>query len=69
MELEKGTVTHGFVVERSAELPEIEGTAYVLRHQASKARLLYLRNDDNNKAFSIGFKTPPADDTGVFHIL
>ena len=69
MELEKGTVTHGFVVERSAELPEIEGTAYVLRHQASKARMLYLRNDDNNKAFSIGFKTPPADDTGVFHIL
>ena len=33
------------------------------------ARLLYLACDDENKAFAIGFKTPPADSTGVFHIL
>ena len=38
-------------------------------HKKSGARLLYLANDDSNKAFSIAFKTPPADDTGVFHIL
>ncbi|MFR3274049.1 MAG: peptidase M16, partial [Slackia sp.] len=30
---------------------------------------LFLQNEDANKAFSIAFKTPPADDTGVFHIL
>ncbi|MDO4290347.1 MAG: insulinase family protein [Eggerthellaceae bacterium] len=59
----------GFTVTSAEELPEIEGTAYVMRHNASGARLLYLRNDDANKAFSISFKTPAADDTGVFHIL
>lgn len=41
----------------------------MLDHNASRAQLLYLQNDDANKAFSIAFKTPPANDTGVFHIL
>ncbi len=48
---------------------ELDSDAYVLRHTASGARLLYLACDDENKAFAIGFKTPPADSTGVFHIL
>ncbi|MEY8460838.1 insulinase family protein [Eggerthellaceae bacterium 24-137] len=60
---------HGFSLVRSEELPDIEGAAHVMRHDASGARLLYLENDDANKAFSITFKTPAADDTGVFHIL
>ncbi len=60
---------HGFSLVAEERLNEIDGTAYVMRHEASKARLLYLRNDDANKAFSISFKTPAADDTGVFHIL
>ncbi|MBO5587143.1 MAG: insulinase family protein, partial [Acidaminococcaceae bacterium] len=38
-------------------------------HERSGARLLYLANDDDNKVFSIGFRTPPSDDTGVAHIL
>ena len=50
-------------------MPELDSDAYVLRHTASGARLLYLACDDENKAFAIGFKTPPADSTGVFHIL
>ena len=41
----------------------------MLHHEASGARLLYLACEDENKAFAIGFKTPPTDDTGVFHIL
>ena len=53
----------------TSDLPEIDGRAYVLDHNASHAQLLYLQNDDANKAFSIAFKTPPANDTGVFHIL
>lgn len=60
---------HGFALERSEELAEIKGTAHVMRHERSGARLLFLCNDDPNKAFSISFKTPAADDTGVFHIL
>lgn len=64
-----GTTCHGFAVERCETVPELDSDAYVLRHAASGARLLYLACDDENKAFAIGFKTPPADSTGVFHIL
>lgn len=64
-----GTTCHGFTVERCETVPELDADAYVLCHAASGARLLYLACDDENKAFAIGFKTPPADSTGVFHIL
>ena len=64
-----GATCHGFVVERCETVPELDADAYVLHHTASGARLLYLACDDENKAFAIGFKTPPADSTGVFHIL
>ena len=67
--LAPGTTCHGFAVERCETVPELDSDAYVLRHAASGARLLYLACDDENKAFAIGFKTPPADSTGVFHIL
>ena len=69
MKLSIGRTLHGFTVKSAEDLPEIGGAAYVLEHRSSAARLLYLANDDVNKAFSISFKTPPADDTGVFHIL
>jgi Zn-dependent M16 (insulinase) family peptidase len=64
-----GTTHAGFVVESADPLPEIDGSAYVLRHVATGARALWLACADTNKAFSIAFKTPPTDDTGVFHIL
>ena len=69
MELTPCKTVHGFTVRTTSDLPEIDGRAYVLGHNASRAQLLYLQNDDANKAFSIAFKTPPANDTGVFHIL
>lgn len=59
----------GFSLEMSCELSEIDGMSHVYRHDASGARLLLLENDDPNKSFSISFKTPATDDTGVFHIL
>ena len=64
-----GTLVHGFAVESAETIDELDADAYVLRHAASGARLLYLACEDENKAFAIGFKTPPVDDTGVFHIL
>ena len=67
--IEVNSRLHGFQVDSEEELPEIDGRAYTMFHEASGARLLYLKNDDANKAFSITFKTPPVDDTGVFHIL
>ena len=67
--LEPGSCVCGFSVERRETIDELDADAYLLRHAASGARLLYLACDDENKAFSIAFKTPPANDTGVFHIL
>ena len=67
--LQPGCALHGFDVERRETVEELDCDAYVLRHRASGARLLYLACADDNKAFAIGFKTPPADSTGVFHIL
>ena len=67
--LAPGTTVCGFTVERTETIDELDADAYVLRHDASQARLLYLACADENKAFAIAFKTPPADDTGVFHIL
>lgn len=60
---------HGFAWQRTEDVPDIEGAAHLMVHKATSARLLYLENADANKAFSITFKTPAADDTGVFHIL
>ena len=64
-----GTVHEGFVVTAVEPLPELSATGYVLRHEASGARLLWIACADTNRSFSIAFKTPPANDTGVFHIL
>ena len=69
MELVVGQRLHGFTVQKCEPLPEIDGEACILVHDKSKARLLYLKNDDVNKSFSIAFRTPPENDTGVFHIL
>jgi hypothetical protein len=51
------------------ELPEVDGTGYVLSHKKTKARVLVVENSDSNKVFTIGFRTPPKDDTGVAHIM
>ena len=50
-------------------IEEIHSTATLLKHNKSGARVLLLSNDDENKVFQIGFRTPPTDDTGVPHIL
>ncbi|MDY2789104.1 MAG: insulinase family protein, partial [Atopobium sp.] len=68
-ELANGTTIANFTVERFDKIEEIAGGAYIMRHNPTGARTLWLATADNNKAFSIAFKTPPANDTGVFHIL
>lgn len=54
---------------RTERIEEIGTDAYVLRHIKSGAHLILMDADDTNKVFDIGFRTPPADDTGVPHIL
>ena len=69
MSLDINAVYHGFKVIETSFVEEVHSQAYILEHLYSGARLLYLANDDDNKVFSIAFRTPPADDTGVAHIL
>ena len=59
----------GYTVVKSEDCPEQHGVLTVLRHEVSGAAVLLVENDDNNKAFGVGFGTFPSDDTGVFHIL
>lgn len=58
-----------YTVVQKQELPEVNGVGYVLSHNKTKARVSVILNDDNNKVFTIGFRTPPSDDTGVPHIM
>ncbi|MEE0026327.1 MAG: insulinase family protein [Atopobiaceae bacterium] len=67
--MQPGNVVAGFTVTGLIPLPELSGLAYVMRHTATGARALWLACDDENKSFAIAFKTPPANDKGVFHIL
>ena len=50
-------------------IPEIQTKSYQYTHIKTGAEILFLENDDENKTFGIGFKTPPTDDTGIPHIL
>ncbi len=56
------------VVEEQT-LPEVAGVGYILEHKKTKARVLVVENDDANKVFTIGFRTPASDSTGVPHII
>ena len=51
------------------ELKDIQSTGFLYEHEETGAQVLYLKNDDTNKAFTIGFKTPPYSDNGITHIL
>lgn len=68
-EFKQGDIYHGFKMVHTDEVNDINSRAYLFEHVKSGARLLYLQNDDSNKVFSISFRTPPEDNTGVFHIL
>ena len=59
----------GYTLVKREDCPEQHGTLTVLTHDVSGAVVLLVENDDDNKAFGIGFGTFPSDDTGVFHIL
>jgi len=50
-------------------IDDIKSHGYLLKHIKSGARIALLSNDDDNKVFSIGFRTPVSDDTGVPHII
>ena len=60
---------HGFTVTDIRDIKEIGGRLVEMEHDATGAKLAWADNGDENKLFSVGFKTLPEDSTGVFHIL
>ena len=69
MELEINKVFSGFRLTEEKYIEEIKSVMQLFVHEKSGARLLNISNDDDNKVFSVTFRTPPEDSTGVTHII
>ena len=69
MNFELNKTYHGFKLIEEREISEINSLQRLFEHEKTGARLLNLQNDDDNKVFSIGFRTPPENSTGLPHIL
>ena len=59
--------SYDYILEEKLE--DMNGIGTLLVHKKTGARVAIVANDDNNKVFSIGFRTPPANSTGVAHII
>ncbi len=62
-------IPEAYTFLRQETVEELQSEAYLLRHKKSGARLFLLSNEEENKVFTIGFRTPVSDSTGVPHIL
>lgn len=62
-QLEKVKALDAYEVKEWKTLKETRSEGIVLRHKKTGAKLFLLSNDDENKVFCIGFRTPPDDDT------
>lgn len=60
---------NAYEVVLTEDLPDLKSKGYLLKHKKSGARVLLMENDDENKVFTIGFRTPSSDSTGVPHIM
>ncbi|MBO5512537.1 MAG: insulinase family protein [Clostridia bacterium] len=69
MDLKIGSLINGFRVVRDGDVPLLNAHYWKLIHEATGATLYYSDRDDGQMVFSVGFRTLPEDDTGVFHIL
>lgn len=58
-----------YEIVEERQVPDLNSYGYLLRHKKTGARVTLLSNDDSNKVFYIGFRTPPKDSTGVAHII
>ena len=54
---------------KEEKLEGIDSLGFIFEHKKTKARVCFISNDDDNKVFYIGFRTPPKDSTGVAHIV
>ena len=59
----------GYSLVEKRDLPDIRSVGYLYKHDKTGAEVLYLKNEDDNKAFNIAFRTPPYNDNGIAHII
>ncbi len=59
----------GYSLVEKRDLPDIRSVGYLYKHDKTGAEVLYLENEDDNKAFNIAFRTPPYNDNGIAHII
>ena len=62
-------IIHGFILISQEEISEIQSIGSVFEHVKTGTRLVSIQNDDTNKVFYVGFRTPSKNSTGVAHIL
>ena len=58
-----------YEIVEDRRIEELNTRALLLRHKKTGARVALMENEDENKVFYIGFRTPPKESTGVMHIL
>ncbi len=68
-DLKPADIYRGFSVKRVESLESIKVKAFQITHEKTGAEVLHLQCDDPENLFSVGFRTPPRDSTGVAHIL
>ncbi|PMC79797.1 peptidase M16 [Aerococcus viridans] len=67
--LKKGDQMHGFTLVDSQFIQDANAQVHTFTHEQSGGQVIWVENDDQNRTFGIGFKTPPKDSTGVAHIV
>lgn len=67
--IEKVQALEAYELLETRWIEELQSQALICRHKKTQARVFLLSNEDENKVFTIGFRTPPVDSTGLPHIL
>lgn len=69
MKLEVNSVYHGFRMIEEKYIKELNGVGRLFCHEKSGVKLFNIENDDENKVFTVSFKTPPESNNGIAHIM
>ena len=67
--MEYSRIKDSYILLEEREIPDLHSRGFRLRHRKTGARIMLLENDDKNKVFYVGFRTPPEDGSGTPHIL
>ena len=64
-----GDIVEGFEVKEIRAFGMIGAQLVLFEHQKTGAKLLYIANEDTNRAFQLTFPTRPVDNTGLPHVF